>query len=136
MTPISKFLQSYLQARKRRKRLWEFSEDDLKNQVENYHQLKITQSYRGISVVIMAGLLSLTFLLTFFDIFNISMEDFLYTLFIYVPILVFVYRGHRWAIITLMIIWTIEKGYSLIVLKSISAIPWWVFVMSFFHKAS
>lgn len=79
-------------------------------QVENYDTLNIFQSSRGQVVLVFAGLLLLTFILSFFEIANLT--DLLWSLVVYIPILFFVYEGHRWAMISLMVLWVIEKGYT------------------------
>ncbi|MCK4524852.1 MAG: zinc ribbon domain-containing protein [Candidatus Andersenbacteria bacterium] len=113
---------------------WKIDKEDLKNQVENYDKLKITQSYRGVSVLIVVVLLGLSLLLGFFGVYA-NIEETLYGLIIYVPILIFVYRGHRWAIIALMILWTFEKWYQLIEVGSIMPLIWWIIIIPYFYKA-
>lgn len=113
---------------------WKIDEDDLKNQVENYYKLKITGSYRGISVLIVVALLGLSLLLGFLGVYA-SVDEILYGLIIYVPILFFVYKGHRWAIVALMILWTFEKGYQLIEVGGIMPLIWWAIIMPYFYKA-
>ena len=41
---------------------WKISEEEMKNQVGNYDSLKITQSYRGISALLVLGSMILTVL--------------------------------------------------------------------------
>src|SRR4051812_22356053 len=90
---------------------WNISEADLQNQADNYNTLGITESYRGIAVLIYSALLTLWCVLGYFGIL-ISLSDALYSLILYIPILYFVYRGRRWAMVLLMILWTIEKCYT------------------------
>ncbi|OGZ28194.1 MAG: hypothetical protein A2562_01810 [Candidatus Nealsonbacteria bacterium RIFOXYD1_FULL_39_11] len=116
---------------------WGADEGELKKQVENYQNLKITESYRGISVLIISALLGLSLLLSFFGVYADPTTVF-YGLIIYVPILFFVYKGHRWAIIALMILWTFEKGYQIYETggdSGIMPIIWWLIVMPYFWKA-
>jgi len=119
---------------------WKIDEADLKNQVENYKTLKITQSYRGISVLIISALLGLSLILSFAGLYADPSTIFL-GLIIYVPIVFFVYKGHRWAIIALMALWTFEKGYQLYGIgqsgtgSAIWPIIWWLIVMPYFWKA-
>ncbi len=122
--------------KKKQKNIWSWKIEghDLKNQLDNYSNLKITESYRGISVLIVLALLTLSVLQAFFGV-NVSFEEILYGLIIYVPILFFVYRGHRWAIVALMALWTFEKGYQLVEVGGIMPIIWWVIIMPYFYKA-
>lgn len=119
---------------------WKTDEADLKNQVENYKTLKITQSYRGISVLIIFALLGLSLILSFVGLYADLSTMFL-GLIIYVPIIFFVYKGHRWAIIALITLWTFEKGYQLYEIgqsgtgSAIWPIIWWLIVVPYFWKA-
>ena len=119
---------------------WTIDESDLKTQVENYETLKITESYRGISVLIVLALLAFSFILSFLGVYA-DIETMIWGLVLYLPILFFVYKGHRWAIISLIILWTFEKGYALYeVVESgsgspIMAIFWWLIIMPYFWKA-
>ncbi len=117
---------------------WKVSPDDLKEQLEGYHTLKITQSYRGITVLLISALLTLSLVLGFFEV--TSLEDVIYSLIIYIPLLAFVYNGHKWAIITLFILWTIEKIFTLIYsveagTSPISSIIWFLIVAPVIYKA-
>ncbi|MFZ2038623.1 MAG: zinc ribbon domain-containing protein [Minisyncoccia bacterium] len=84
--------------------------EELKRQVENYYTLGITQSARGQVILVFGSLYILSIILSFFDI--VSLSDLMWSLIIYIPILIFVYKGHKWAMITLMILWVIEKVYT------------------------
>ena len=113
---------------------WKINPNDLKNQVDNYNNLKITESYRGISFLIIVGILALSLLIAFWGVYE-DTTSILYSLIIYVPILIFLYRGHRWAIISMMILWTLEKGIMLYDGGGIMQIIWWLIVMPYFWKA-
>jgi len=111
---------------------WRIDKEDLDYQIKNYDTLKIYQSYRGIAVLLYVLFLVVSLFLVFFDIF--VLEDILYSLVIYVPILFFVYKGHRWAIITLMILFTIERAYFLISGGGIMSIVWWILIIPYFYR--
>jgi hypothetical protein len=111
---------------------WKMSNEEIRNQIDNYNKLKITQSYRGISVLITLALLGISIIVGFLGVYPVG--DALYGLIIYLPILFFVYRGHRWAIILLMILWTFEKGYQLIETPNIMPIIWWAIIIPYFYK--
>ncbi len=118
---------------------WKITPEELKEQVENYNTLKITQSYRGISVLIVGALLLLSLVLAFFGLFS-SVSDIILSLVLYVPILFFVYKGHRWAIVSLLVLWTLEKAYTLYLSVDmgstpISSIIWWLIVAPYIYKA-
>jgi len=119
---------------------WKIDEADLKNQVENYNNLKITQSYRGISVLTISALLAFSLLLSFFGVFA-DPTTMIWAVLIYLPILFFAYKGNRWAIILLMAMWTFEKGYQLYEIgqsgrgNGITPIIWWFIITPYFWKA-
>lgn len=114
---------------------WKINEADLLNQIKNYNTLKITQSYRGISTLIVCVVISINFLLFLFGVFD------LYSIFIvfiiYTPIAYFVHKGHRWAIIALIILWTIEKGLIIYGTPEEWFWPlfWWIVLTPYFYKA-
>lgn len=117
---------------------WKVSPEDLKEQLEGYYTLKITQSYRGITVLLISALLTLSLVLGYFEV--TSLEDVIYSLILYIPLLVFVYRGHKWAIIALFILWTIEKIFTLIYSveagsSPIGSIIWFLIVAPVIYKA-
>ncbi|MBU1104510.1 zinc ribbon domain-containing protein [Candidatus Parcubacteria bacterium] len=119
---------------------WKIDEDDLKKQVENYQTLKITRSYRGMSFLIISALLGFSLLLSFFGAY-VDPTAMIWGILIYLPILFFVFKGRRWAIVLLMIMWTFEKGYNLYEIGQggggsvIMPIIWWLIVMPYFWKA-
>ena len=118
---------------------WKMSPEELKEQVENYDTLKITQSYRGVSVLIVSALWLLGLLLAFFGEYS-SMGDMFLSLVIYVPLLFFVYKGHKWAIVSLLALYTLEKAYTLYLSVEtggfvLSSIIWWLIVAPYIYKA-
>jgi len=119
---------------------WKLDEANLKNQLDNYNTLGITQSYRGISVLIVAALLGISLILSFFGLFADPTTMF-WEILIYLPILYFVYNGHRWAIILLMVLYSFERGAQVYEISQSGsnsiALPiiWWCIVMPYFWKA-
>ena len=107
--------------------------DKLKQQLREYKTLKITQSYRGQVVLIMSALLAYSLVLGYFGAFG-SVKDVLISLVIYVPILIFIYRGHRWALIVLFVLWTIEKLATLII-DPIGSIIFYLLISVFIYRA-
>ena len=113
---------------------WKVSEEDFKNQVEGYKNLKITQSYRGIAALLILGSMILTVVLAKFGAIS---YDAVYSSIIYVPLAYFIYKGHKWALITVMILWTFEKGYQIYQggISPIVPIIWWSIFMFYFYNA-
>ncbi|MEY2665495.1 MAG: hypothetical protein RLZZ480_600 [Candidatus Parcubacteria bacterium] len=89
------------------------SEDDLRNQVENYQTLKITKSARGQVVLFFVALQIFSLIVLSFVNIGINVEDQLMGLILYIPLLFFTYKGHRWAIVGLMILWTLDKIFTI-----------------------
>lgn len=118
---------------------WKISGEELKYQIDNYHTLPMSKSYRGVVVIVMTILLGLTAVLSLFNIF-VSTSEMIASLIIYIPILVLVYKGHRWATITLFILWTAEKVGTVFLsiqnnLSPISSIIWWFALTPFIFIA-
>lgn len=115
---------------------WKISEEEMKTQVENYDHLKITQSYRGISALLILGSMILTVILAKFDVVS---YDAVYGAIIYLPLAFFIWKGHKWAMIAMMVLWTFEKGYQVYATAGesspIIAIIWWAIFMGYFVNA-
>lgn len=132
---------------------WKLDPTQLKKQVNEYTTLKVYKSFKGIAVLFIAGWVFLT---KFFSIIHwIPNNKFIVSLFVYEDIgifslifylflMVFVYKGKRWAIVIAMIIQTLNSGYALlssILLGNIDIIFWlmivfwWALFMKFFYAA-
>src|ERR1041385_7282033 len=90
---------------------WKIDPKELQTQVENYNTLKITESYRGIASLLILFSVSITILLSFFNLVDIN--SVIAALVIYLPIAFFVFKGHKWAIYLILVLWTLEKGFQL-----------------------
>ena len=85
---------------------WMIGADELDKQVKGYNRLRIWQSARGISLLLFIFSAALTGV--FVEL--IAHNRFMYAdsvLFLFLGI--FIYRGHRWAMIAGMAFWTLEK---------------------------
>lgn len=140
---LLKLIKKFMEQEKPKKKSswsWKIEEADLKNQVENYNTLKISESYRGISVLIISALLGFSLILAFFGVYA-DIATMIWGIVLYLPIIFFVYKGHRWAIVLLMAMWTLEKGYQLYQIgqggggSGIMPIIWWLIIMPYFWKA-
>lgn len=109
--------------------------EEIEHQVRHYATLKMTESFRGVAALTGAGLLALGLGLGIaLDL--LSGSEVFYNLGIYVPVLIFVARGHRWAMVTMMILWTIEQGYKVISGMSPGmAIILWLVILPTFYRA-
>lgn len=118
---------------------WKQDQDELKKQVENYNSLKIIKSYRGIStlLIIFSAFLTLGFSLTGWI--DIPFDEAILTAAFYLTLAYFIYKGKKWAMIGMMIVWTFEKAYDFFI-YGFSANPvlifvWWVIFMRYLFSA-
>lgn len=100
-------------------KIWSFLNKDLpgassakkeiNNQVNNYHELGKLKSARGI-----AGSLIVFYLLVYMiDVLQgnqVWINWLLYAI-IYIPLIIFIYKGKRLAMILAIIVWTIDRFY-------------------------
>lgn len=110
---------------------------EFENQVNNYHSLKITKSIRGELTVFFIVVMIASLILGFFEFMG-TFEDALYGLIIYIPLTLFIYKGHRWAMVSMIVVWTVEKGYQLVMLNGkfgLLTFIWWIMVVSYLYKA-
>lgn len=72
--------------------------------------------------------------------FGVISYDSVYSAIIYVPLAYFIYKGHRWALVLVMLLWTFEKGWQVYDAVNNSAsvivpIIWWSIFMNYFFNA-
>ncbi|MBI3632540.1 MAG: hypothetical protein HY225_03765 [Candidatus Vogelbacteria bacterium] len=117
---------------------WKVSQEELDDQVSNYETLSWSKSYRKILVGLIFFSLLLTTLLGT-SLLRLDTAAIVGTLIIYLPFAYYIYRGRRWAIIGFMILWTFEKGYSVITAGypqlALTAIIYWFIYMQVAYKA-
>lgn len=119
---------------------WSISPDELKHQVEQYNTLGITESYRGVAILAVLALLALSVVFTLFGAIPLDSGTVVEWI-IYAIALFFVYKGHRWAIILVMLLWTGDKAYQLYEMSTsgqgnaVLAIVWWAILMPYLFKA-
>jgi len=106
----------------------------MRQQIEQYRSLPITKSYRGIAVLIVAALLGVSVLFSAIGIQG-SLEEIMYGLIVYVPVLYFVLKGNRIAMMILMGLITLEKGYQVLQIGSITPLIWWALIMYYLYRA-
>ena len=119
---------------------WSINPDELKYQVEQYNTLGITESYRGNAVLLVLALLAFSAVFTHFG--AIPLDGGTITEWIiYIVALFFVYKGHRWAIILVMLLWTGDKAYQIYDASTSGhgnialMIVWWLILMPYLFKA-
>ena len=124
---------------------WKTNPEELEFEVNNYKTLNIAHSFRGLSFLclIFVGVVNL-----FFNYYA-KVDYFWFDSFIMVYLGYFIWRGHKWAIILAMLVWTYDKGdilfnamagnsYGQIHMTASNGfiqIIWWAFFMQIFYKA-
>ncbi len=115
---------------------WKLSEEELKYQIDSYKDLKISQSYRGISTIIIIISIALSFLFATIAPERLMISEAMAGAVLYGLIAFFVYRGSKWALITMIILWTIEKGYQIYIgVNPIISLFWWFLFVQYFYFA-
>lgn len=119
---------------------WKVDEKTLKNQIDNYSKLKIYQSLRGIAALLIEFSVVLTAIILYFTG-GLPTADILTGIIIYVVIFsiiaLFVYRGSRVALILAMILFTLDKAFSIAQGPTyvVAELAWWVIFMRSFWQA-
>ena len=116
---------------------WQITPYELENQVENYDSLDIFRSAKGISALFL--LLSASLLAAF--IIHYRYYPGLIAIIPYLILVVFIYKGKRWAMVLAMIIFTLDRAYNFIaldvgnVVSGIVNIVIWAIFMHYFWLA-
>ncbi len=113
-------------------------EEKFKIQVENYENLSLTKSNRGKASLFLGVVILISIAFGIFDVTPIG--DVLYSLIIYIPLVFFIYKGHRWAMYSGIVLWTLEKGYQIFSLnvdgrEFIVILLWWLWFVILLYSA-
>lgn len=92
---------------------WRIDEDQLDRQVREYRTLRFWQSMRGISALCLLFSAVVTLLLVQFGAGQIDASAYV-DVGLMAGCAVFIFFGHRWAMIAAMLLWTLEKGFGLV----------------------
>ncbi len=94
---------------------WKYSQENLHKQVNKYSTLSLIKSYRKVAGLLMFVPIALFALMGALGL----VEGIWWTPIVaYLPLVIFVYRGHRWAIVVSMIFITFDRVYELFLLVS------------------
>jgi hypothetical protein len=105
---------------------WKLTAEDLNEQVTKYSELSITKSYRGQVVIFFLCIFILSLISSFLSPEVLALEEVIYSFLIYAVLVTFGYRGHRWALIALLIFWSVDKLvtiYFVAAIKPGSTVP-------------
>lgn len=123
---------------------WQMDPDELDKQIHEYKTLKFTQSARGISAILL--LISVAATALFVLLLGMTPYAFL-DAGAFLVLAFFIAKGHRWAMIAAMVLWTFEKGISLYGQLQptsdgssgasflVSTVIWWTLYMHAFYLA-
>jgi hypothetical protein len=115
---------------------WQVDPVDLDEQVRLYGELGIRQSMRGISVLCLLFSMAMTTLFIVLAANRLDAFSFV-DVAIMGALALFIYLGHRWAMIGAMAVWTLEKVVT-IASQPITApiqLLWWALFMHAFYFA-
>jgi len=115
---------------------WKTDPVEVQKQVAQYMTLKPWQSARGISMLLCLFSVVVTALLG--SRMELSQETIIAESIIWSTLGLFMYRGHRWAFLVGMVLWTLAKGTLLLGGVAIGAAPivqiiWWAIYLSAFY---
>lgn len=121
---------------------WRVDEDDMQDQVARYDTLGWFQSARKLSVVCLFVSTAITLILTLFG--AVAATAYV-DIGLMLALAAFIYRGHRWAMIAAMALWTVEKGVMAFTglnakhppnaISLIFSLLWWAVYMHAFYLA-
>lgn len=128
---------------------WKINSNTLENQIQQYKSLKIYESYKGIAAMLIGGRILLSELVLLIQwvpdnnfIISFLRRDFgLVGLFFYLFLAIFVFKGKKWALLIMMVIETINSGFSLFRSSSLEGsfwlmiIFWWSIFMKMLYTS-
>lgn len=111
------------------------SEFEMNKQIKEYDSLKIYRSYRGVVTLLLS--VSLIYTVVYLLFFDFYLFDFIFVIISHTIFIIFIYRGHKWAIVLAMVYYTIIKVFMLNINDfGVSfAMLYWLFTMYFYYNA-
>jgi hypothetical protein len=116
---------------------WKTDPVEIERQVALYSTLKIHHSARGISLLLCGFSVAVTLLLG--KLIGLSAFETGVEVVTWGSLGAAMYRGHRWAFVTAIVLWTLEKGYMLFAGVAAGGAPivqviWWAVYMNAFFQ--
>jgi len=114
---------------------WITDPAEVEKQVAGYNTLRVWQSARGTASLLCLFSVVVTAMLGSYM--HLSTEEIVTEMFIWSTVAIFMYRGHRWAFILGMALWTLEKAALLFGGVSAGRAPivqifWWAIYLNAF----
>jgi lysylphosphatidylglycerol synthetase-like protein (DUF2156 family) len=88
---------------------WRLDESEIQQQVTNYKNLGWFKSARKISVLCLLLSVAITIIFSGFGLFD---DTAYFDAALMAILALFIYFGHRWAMIAAMVLWTLEKSMT------------------------
>lgn len=111
---------------------WKVEAWELEKEVKEYETASITQSARGVGFIL--AILSTTLTVVAIMVGALASASYIDAVLLF-GFGYFSYRGKKWAMIGMMILWTIEKLYGLGYTNIFVSYLWWSVYMHAFYKA-
>lgn len=113
---------------------WVLDENELQDQVDNYNNQKWYGSYRSIAALLLIFSAVLTIIMVSVGWVT---QDSTIDVIAFLILALFIFRGHKWAMISAMLLWTFEKIYLIYIGSGapIVQIIWWTIYMHAFFGA-
>lgn len=117
---------------------WKIDEEELNKEVTNYESLG-NSSARAVATWFMLFSAGLTLVMIWFSLFGIDSSGYVDVL-LFLFLAFFTYKGKKWAMVAAMVLWTLEKGYTMIAFAEYHTTPivsiiWWAIYMHAFWLA-
>jgi hypothetical protein len=121
---------------------WKLDQTVIRNQVEKYFTLNIFSSFKGIATVLLIGTIVVSGLFSLFGLY--SYDDLVIVAILHSILAFLIFKGKRWSMILMMIVWTIEKMLSVYIswqnvsntsLLLFENIFWWAIFMKYLYGA-
>jgi hypothetical protein len=115
---------------------WQTDPVDIDEQARLYDTMSVWSSWRGWAAICLCFSALITFAMIAFSGFGAS-SGALIDVAIMLGLALFSYRGHRWAMIGAMTVWTIEKFFAIAVnpIMAVTVLIWWALYMHVFYCA-
>lgn len=92
---------------------WNVSEEELREQIEKYNEIKFTHSYRGQVIVFFSIVFLMSLAISLLAPNILSVPAVLGGFAIYAVLIGLGYFGYRWALIALLVYWTVDKTITI-----------------------
>jgi hypothetical protein len=115
---------------------WRIDQNELAEQVAQYDHLPLHRSARGIAIFCLGFTCVVSAAFATFGTFGLD-ESAYWGIALYGALALFIWRGHRWAMIVAMLFWTADKALLLAGMPkyALGQIVWWALYMHAFYFA-